>query len=186
MPKKNDPVKSDSENRRDFDASRRHFLAAQGYGLSSIALSYLTAHDARAEPDKPILQQKVFDLTPKKPPREPQCKAMISLFMQGGPSHIDLCDRKPEIAKRHMENFPGDIKYDNAAESSAKLWNGPWKWSRHGADRSWWIAGAGNRLLAKRLAAIDLSRDGCASQGASHPQSRCSGAFCGRATATVP
>ena len=132
MPKKSDPVKSDTVNRRDFDASRRHFLAAQGYGLSSIALSYLTARDARAEPDKPILQQKVFDLTPKKPPRAAQCKAMISLFMQGGPSHIDLCDRKPEIAKRHLENFPGDIKYDNAAESSAKLWNGPWKWSRHG------------------------------------------------------
>ncbi len=120
------------KNLSDVDASRRHFLASQGFGLSSIALTYLMSREARAEPDKPILQQRVFDLTPKTPPRLPQCKAMISLFMQGGPSHIDLCDRKPELAKRHMQNFPGDIKYDNAAESSAKLWNGPWKWFRHG------------------------------------------------------
>ena len=132
MPAKTPSDKANSESQSGFDASRRHFLAAQGFSLSSIALSYLTAREALAEPEKPILQQRVFDLTPKRPPRQPQCKAMISLFMQGGPSHLDLCDRKPELAKRHMENFPGDIKYDNAAESSAKLWNGPWKWSRHG------------------------------------------------------
>ena len=95
------------KNLSDVDASRRHFLASQGFGLSSIALTYLMSREARAEPDKPILQQRVFDLTPKTPPRLPQCKAMISLFMQGGPSHIDLCDRKPELAKRHMQNFLG-------------------------------------------------------------------------------
>ncbi len=50
---------------------------------------------------------------------------MISLFMQGGPSHIDLFDPKPEINKRHMTKFDGDIKYDNAAESSAKLYGCP-------------------------------------------------------------
>jgi hypothetical protein len=57
---------------------------------------------------------------------------MISMFMQGGPSHLDLCDRKPELEKHHLQNFAGEIKYDNAAESSAKLWAGPWKWQRHG------------------------------------------------------
>jgi uncharacterized protein (DUF1501 family) len=113
-------------------ASRRRFLAAQGFSLTSVALTYLLAKEGLAEPAKPITERKVFDLLPKKPANEPKCKAMISLFMQGGPSHIDLCDRKPELAKRHLEKFSGDIKYDNAAESSAKLWYGPWKWTRHG------------------------------------------------------
>jgi uncharacterized protein (DUF1501 family) len=57
---------------------------------------------------------------------------MISMFMQGGPSHHDLFDPKPELQKRHMENFPGEIKYDNAAEASAKLFASPWKFSKHG------------------------------------------------------
>jgi uncharacterized protein (DUF1501 family) len=52
--------------------------------------------------------------------------------MQGGPSHHDLFDPKPELQKRHMENFPGEIKYDNAAEASAKLFASPWKFSKHG------------------------------------------------------
>jgi len=53
--------------------------------------------------------------------------------MQGGPSHIDLFDPKPELTKRHLQNFTGDIKYDNAAESSAKLLGSPWKFSPRGA-----------------------------------------------------
>jgi uncharacterized protein (DUF1501 family) len=54
------------------------------------------------------------------------------MFMQGGPSHHDLFDPKPELQKRHLENFPGEIKYDNAAEASAKLFASPWKFSKHG------------------------------------------------------
>ena len=66
---------------------------------------------------------------------------MISMFMQGGPSHIDLFDPKPELTKRHLQNFTGDIKYDNAAEASAKLFGSPWKFAharpvRHGAVAS--------------------------------------------------
>jgi len=57
---------------------------------------------------------------------------MISMFMQGGPSHHDLFDPKPELAKRHLQEFPGEIRYDNAAEASAKLFASPWKFSRQG------------------------------------------------------
>ena len=57
---------------------------------------------------------------------------MISMFMQGGPSHLDLFDPKPELAKRHLQNYTGDIKYDNAAEASTKLFASPWKFRKHG------------------------------------------------------
>ena len=57
---------------------------------------------------------------------------MISMFMQGGPSHIDLFDPKPELTKRHLQNFTGDIKYDNAAGASTKLFASPWKFPKHG------------------------------------------------------
>jgi uncharacterized protein (DUF1501 family) len=114
-------------------SSRRHFLAQQGFSLGSLALAWLLKQDGvRAEPPKPALDKASFDLTPKRPHREPQARAMISLFMQGGPSHLDLFDLKPELQKRHLTNFTGDIKYDNAAESSAKLFASPWKFARHG------------------------------------------------------
>jgi len=113
--------------------SRRHFLASQSFGLSSLALAWLLKADAaRGEPSKPTLDKPQYDLLPKKPPREPQAKAMISMFMQGGPSHIDMFDPKPELNKRHMQNFTGDIKFDNAAESSSKIFGSPWKFTPHG------------------------------------------------------
>ncbi len=114
--------------------SRRHFLASQGFGLSSLALSWLLQSDrARAnEPVQPPLEKPTYDLLPKSPPRPPQAKAMISMFMQGGPSHIDMFDPKPELNRLHMQNFSGDIKYDNAAESSAKIFGCPWKFSPRG------------------------------------------------------
>jgi uncharacterized protein (DUF1501 family) len=54
------------------------------------------------------------------------------MFMQGGPSHIDLFDPKPELTRRHLQTFTGDIQYDNAAEASSKLFASPWKFARHG------------------------------------------------------
>ncbi|MCH8922910.1 MAG: DUF1501 domain-containing protein [Planctomycetes bacterium] len=59
-------------------------------------------------------------------------KAMISLFMQGGPSHLDLFDPKPQMARWHGKSFPGSIKYDNAAQASAKVLHSPWKFAAHG------------------------------------------------------
>lgn len=113
--------------------SRRHFLAAGGYGLGGLALASLLQQEARGEIEQPPLERVVHNMLPKATPHPPRARAMISMFMQGGPSHLDLFDRKPELEKRHMTPFTGEIKYDNAAESSAKLFYGPWKWARHGS-----------------------------------------------------
>ncbi len=113
--------------------TRRHFLSQQAFGLGSFALAWLLARDdVQAEPTKPLLERPSYDLKPRQPAAPPQAKAMISMFMQGGPSHIDLFEPKPELAKRHLQTFSGDIKYDNAAEASAKLFASPWKFSPHG------------------------------------------------------
>lgn len=116
-----------------MSSGRRHFLAQNAFGLGGVALAWLLQQDgATAAPPKPDLERPTFDLLPKAPRKPPQATAMISMFMQGGPSHHDLFDPKPELQKRHMENFTGEIKYDNAAEASAKLLASPWKFSPHG------------------------------------------------------
>ncbi|MBX7211892.1 MAG: DUF1501 domain-containing protein [Verrucomicrobiaceae bacterium] len=75
---------------------------------------------------------KHFDLTPKPSHGFGRAKAMISMFMQGGPSHIDLFEPKPELMKLDGKNFPGEVKYDDAAGASREVMGPQWKFSKHG------------------------------------------------------
>jgi uncharacterized protein (DUF1501 family) len=113
--------------------TRRHFLIQQAFGLGGLALPWLLQQEgAFAAPAKPDFEKPTYDLKPKLPAHPPRAKAMISMFMQGGPSHIDLFDPKPELTRHHLQNYTGDIQYDNAAEASTKLFGSPWKFSKHG------------------------------------------------------
>jgi len=119
--------------------SRRHFLAQSGFGLGSVALAWLLKQDGllaqdapKPELSRPELEQKRFDTLPKHPHHAPRARAMISMFMQGGPSHIDLFDPKPELTKFDGQKFPGDVKYDNAAQASPRALGSPWQFSKHG------------------------------------------------------
>ena len=114
-------------------SSRRHFLANNAMGIGSVALAWLLKEEGLlAEPSKPELERKTYDLTQKQSHAPATAKAMISLFMQGGPSHLDLFDPKPGMKKYHLKPFPGKIKYDNAAQASSKVYHSPWKLRKHG------------------------------------------------------
>lgn len=115
-------------------SSRRHMLAQSAFGLSSMGLaSLLSGEVASANPKKPNLEPEQFDLLPKQPPREARAKAMISIFCGGGPSHLDLFDRKSLLDKYAGEKFPGkDIKYDNAGQATSIVMPCPWEFSRCG------------------------------------------------------
>src|SRR6516164_5834032 len=76
--------------------SRREFLFEAGGGFGGLALSWLLARDARA----------ANPLAARKPHFEAKAKAVIFLFMVGGPSQIDLFDPKPELTKRHGQPLP--------------------------------------------------------------------------------
>ncbi|MBT5018456.1 MAG: DUF1501 domain-containing protein, partial [Planctomicrobium sp.] len=112
--------------------SRRHFLAQSSMSVSSLALAWMLQKDAQAAPQKPAFETPVYDTKPKLAQEEPQAKAMISLWMQGGPSHHDLFDPKPEMAKYDGKAFPGEIKYDNAAQASSTVFHSPWKFAPRG------------------------------------------------------
>ena len=113
--------------------TRRHFLSQQVFGLGGLALSWLLQQDsAQASPTRATSERTSFDLRSRLPSHPPQATAMISMFMQGGPSHLDLFDPKPELAKRHLQDFTGDIKYDDTAGATTKLFASPWKFRKHG------------------------------------------------------
>jgi hypothetical protein len=82
--------------------SRREFFARAGSGLASIALSsmlqrssLLGATAGAADP-----------LAPKTPHHAPKAKSVIWLFMEGGPSHVDLFDPKPKLAELNGKPMP--------------------------------------------------------------------------------
>src|SRR5271154_4635649 len=103
-----------TESRGVSHFSRRHFLAQQAFGLGGLALAWLLKEDqALASPPKPKLDRTTYDLMPRVAARPPQARAMISMFMQCGPSHVDLFDPKPELSKHHLQRYTGDIKYDD-------------------------------------------------------------------------
>src|SRR6266545_5251449 len=113
--------------------TRRHFLAANALGVGGVALAWLLKQDGLlATPPRPELTPRRFDLTPRPPHFAPRARAMISFFMQGGPSHLDLFDPKPALARYDGQPFPGTIRYDNAAQASAKVFASPWRFRKHG------------------------------------------------------
>ncbi len=58
---------------------------------------------------------------------------MISIFMGGGPSQIDMFDPKPEMAKYDGKIFPrDDIDYDNSGGASKMVMASPFKFKKCG------------------------------------------------------
>ncbi len=82
--------------------SRREFLTKAGSGLGGLALASMLANDGYAATIK-------NPLAPKQPHHKPTAKAVIWLFMEGGPSHIDLFDPKPELEKLAGQPMPASF-----------------------------------------------------------------------------
>ena len=113
--------------------SRRQFVETAGFGLAPVALAWLLQQErVSAAPVKPNIHRQEFTLKARQPDHEPKATAMISLFMQGGPSQVDLLDPKPELNRLNGQKFPGKIKYDNAAQASSKTLGSPWRFAKYG------------------------------------------------------
>jgi hypothetical protein len=82
--------------------SRREFLTKAGSGLGGLALASMLAKDGYAATIKD-------PLAPKQPHHKPTAKAVIWLFMEGGPSHVDLFDPKPELERLAGQPMPASF-----------------------------------------------------------------------------
>jgi len=82
--------------------SRRHFLQRSGAGFGALALQSLLGRDGLLAVEAPVSNP----LSPRRPHFAPKAKSVIFLFMYGGPSHVDLFDPKPELAKWHGKPIP--------------------------------------------------------------------------------
>jgi len=71
--------------------SRRNALKSLGCGFGYLAALGMAQREAAAAVENPLL--------PKQPHLAPRAKRVIFLFMQGGPSHVDMFDYKPRLEK---------------------------------------------------------------------------------------
>ena len=117
--------------------TRRHFFRDCGIGLGSMALASMSQSVADASGS-------VNPLATKPPHFEPKAKAVIFLFMAGGPSQFELFDPKPELQKLHGEPIPESFVkgkrfafMDTFSKERPKLLGTKRKFARHGKTGTW-------------------------------------------------
>jgi hypothetical protein len=102
--------------------TRRGLFQQVGSALYAAALTQLLGRDLYADDGNP--RRAAYDLKPRTTSHAPQAKAVIHLFMNGGPSQMDLFDPKEELTKRHGEDYfskiAGEVEFPEAAGTLMK------------------------------------------------------------------
>ena len=116
--------------------SRRQMLQRSGMGFGALALNWMMQQEAAAA------------VATKESHHAPQAKSVIWLFMEGGPSHLDLVDPKPLLNKLAGKPLPPSFKEPITAmgEKGAALLAAPRAWRQHGKSGMWaseWIPNIG-------------------------------------------
>ena len=76
---------------------RRQLLARCGMGLPLLGLAAMEQEASGAE---------TSPLAPRSPHFPATAKHVVHLFMNGGPSHVDTFDPKPELTRQHGKSLP--------------------------------------------------------------------------------
>jgi hypothetical protein len=117
----------------EVNLTRRDMLLKGGAGFGALALSYLLEKSPlRAAPPLAV---------PGRPaPHHPaRAKSVIFLFMEGGPSHIDLFDPKPQLQQLAGQPLPSSFQpvITPMGEYDAPLLASKRHWKQHGANGTW-------------------------------------------------
>lgn len=120
------------------EPSRRSFLETAGAGFGAVALNWML-HSDSAYAAGPDLQDNPLTHNIAR------ARSVIFLFMEGGPSHLDLVDPKPLLNKLAGQPLPASFKEPITAmgERGSPLLASPRKWKQHGESGLWaseWMA----------------------------------------------
>lgn len=111
--------------------TRREMLLTSGTGFGALALASMLPNSVFANPAQ------LSHIAPR-------AKSVIFLFMEGGPSHIDLFDPKPELTRLAGQPLPPGYKRVVTAmgEINSPLLASKRKWKQYGESGTWvsdWI-----------------------------------------------
>jgi len=120
-----------SSDRPAAPCCRRSFLRRSGLGFGWLALASLLEREG-------LLAAPADPLAPKPPHFPPRAKAVIWLFMNGGPSQVDTWDHKPELEKKDGKSLDGfDADTGFFVEEVGPLMKSPFRFARHGESGAW-------------------------------------------------
>lgn len=110
-------------------ATRRDWLNRTGSAFGATALAALLADDGLAD-------------TPQ-PHRPPKARSIISLFMHGGPSQVDLFDHKPKLREWHGQELPASVRGTQrltgmtSGQASLPVTASAFRFAQHGDCGTW-------------------------------------------------
>ncbi len=111
--------------------SRRQMLAQSGSGFGMLAAAAMIAKldSHRSSFAEQLASESI----------RPRAKSVIFLFMEGGPSHIDLFDPKPKLNELAGQPLPPSFGtvITPMGEYQAPLLESRRKWRRHGSCGAW-------------------------------------------------
>ncbi|MDE0860570.1 MAG: DUF1501 domain-containing protein [Akkermansiaceae bacterium] len=93
-----------------YIGTRREFLSKCGMGMGALAMGGLPGQLSAGS--NPML--------PKLAPVQGKAKAVIHLFMNGGPSQVDTFDPKPELTKYDGKKIPLDLTTERPTGAAMK------------------------------------------------------------------
>ncbi len=119
--------------------NRRGFFQRVSGGICGAALTYLLGQEQRAD----VLSaqeagSRPTDLRPRLPHFQAKAKAVIHLFMNGGPSQMDLFDPKPMLHRHHGRPYFNQIAGEvENPQSAGALMRSPFAFAQHGQCGMW-------------------------------------------------
>jgi hypothetical protein len=112
---------------------RRTALRRGGAGFGVVALADLLARQGLLE-----AAPSANPLAPRRPHFDAPAKAVIWIFANGGPSHVDTWDYKPELVKRDGQELAGvDKETGFFINAVGPLMKSPFGWRQHGQSGKW-------------------------------------------------
>lgn len=116
--------------------SRRQWLNQTGCGFGGLALQALIANSSLAADATSRVPESLSERLPMYTPR---AKRVIFVFMQGGPSHIDSFDHKPDLIASDGQSidFTGVRFGDFGKVTKQKLMKPLWRFSKYGQSGRW-------------------------------------------------
>ena len=109
--------------------SRREVLRRIGGGFGALGVSSVFA-DAGFLSAAPTAAAN--PLAPRAPHFTPRAKRVIFLFMNGGPSHVDTFDPKPELTRRNGQPLPERFHVGRNRRNTTPLMGSPFRTARYG------------------------------------------------------
>ena len=111
------------------NSTRREWLKRSGLGFGATALTTMLANDGFASASQPH--------------RIPKARSIISLFMHGGPSQVDLLDHKPKLREWHGQELPASVRGTQrltgmtSGQASLPLTASAFRFAQHGDCGTW-------------------------------------------------